>query len=231
MKPLLSESHESKGLQALGRASVQVVHDLKNQINSLKLYATFLRKRMEKDQRPPDELETINKLLAGLDRTATDLSLIMQFGQPVEIRRQPNVDLQSMVETVVQSINDNPPTSGALKELLVVDSDGGPLMGEFDAEAISEALRSISIGAIKMPGRAQDQALIIRVEGESIAEGPAGIIEWHGLDESTHDPFNSFVGSDGLKMALAARVVEAHGRSAERRNGTLRVRLPLEAQA
>jgi hypothetical protein len=113
----------------------------------------------------------------------------------------------------------------------VVDADGGPLMGEFDSSAISEALKSISIGAIKMPGRSQDQALIIRVEGESFAEGRAGIIEWQGLEGSTHDPFNSFIGSDGLRMALAARVVEAHGGSAERSNGRLRVRLPLAPQA
>jgi signal transduction histidine kinase len=231
MKPILYESHENKGLQALGRASVQVVHDLKNQINGLKLYATFLRKRMEKSQRPTDELETINKLLAGLDRTATDLSLIMQFGQPVELRKQSGVDLQSMMQTIAASINENPPITGALKGVVVVDSEGGELLGEFDAEAISGALKSISIGAVKMPGRSQDRALIVHVEGESLPEGRAGIIEWQGLDGSSHDPFNSFIGSDGLRMALAARVVEAHGGTAERRNGTLRVRLPLAPQA
>ena len=52
MKPLLSESQDQESLQALGRASVQIVHDLKNQLNGLKLYATFLRKRMEKSERP-----------------------------------------------------------------------------------------------------------------------------------------------------------------------------------
>ncbi len=231
MKPLLYESQENEGLQALGRASVQVVHDLKNQINGLKLYATFLRKRMEKSERPTDELETINKLVAGLDRTATDLSLIMQFGQPVELRKNPGIDLQSLMHSIAASLNANPPTTGALKGIVVIDADGGPLMGEFDAAAISEALKSISVGAIKMPGRNQEQTLVIRVEGESIPQGRAGIIEWQGLEGSTYDPFNSFIGSDGLRMALAARVVEAHGGSAESRNGTLRVSLPLSPQA
>jgi len=32
-------------LEDLGRATLQIVHDLKNQLNGLKLYATFLRKR------------------------------------------------------------------------------------------------------------------------------------------------------------------------------------------
>jgi len=65
MKPLLSESEDNDTLRTLGQASVQIVHDLKNQLNGLKLYATFLRNRMEKSERPADELETINKLIAG----------------------------------------------------------------------------------------------------------------------------------------------------------------------
>ncbi len=67
MKPLLAESEDKQSLEALGRASVQIVHDLKNQLNGLKLYATFLRKRMEKTERTEDELDTIRKLIAGLD--------------------------------------------------------------------------------------------------------------------------------------------------------------------
>jgi hypothetical protein len=44
MKPLLSGMQDIDKLQDLGRASIQIVHDLKNQLNGLKLYATFLRK-------------------------------------------------------------------------------------------------------------------------------------------------------------------------------------------
>ena len=74
MKPLLSPPQDSNSLQTLGRASLQIVHDLKNQLNGLKLYATFLRKRMEKNEHRADEMETLNKLIAGLDRAAADLS-------------------------------------------------------------------------------------------------------------------------------------------------------------
>ena len=71
MKPLLSEYQDKESLWALGRASVQIVHDLRNHLNGLKLYATFLKRRMEKGDRPVDELETVNKLIDGLDRTAS----------------------------------------------------------------------------------------------------------------------------------------------------------------
>ncbi|HYP00223.1 MAG TPA: hypothetical protein VER76_08535, partial [Pyrinomonadaceae bacterium] len=78
MKPIKATTHDTDALMELGRASVQIVHDLKNQINGLKLYATFLRKRMEKTDRPPDELETINKIMAGLERAATDMNMLVR---------------------------------------------------------------------------------------------------------------------------------------------------------
>ena len=53
------------------------------------------------------------------------------------------------------------------------------------------------------------------------------VIEWHELNNLDHDPFRSFAGSDEIRMSLAAKVIEAHGGSAEQRKETLSVRLPL----
>ena len=93
MKPFLSETHDAEALQELGRASVQIVHDLKNQINGLKLYATFLRKRLEKTDGRTDELDTVAKLLAGLERAAADMTTLVRYGRPLALRRVPHVDL------------------------------------------------------------------------------------------------------------------------------------------
>src|SRR3954465_11761084 len=93
MKPLKSEVTDTNTLESLGRASVQIVHDLKNQLNGLKLYATFLRKRMEKAERPQDEQETIAKLIAGLERAAADTAMLVRLARPIDLRLQPDVDL------------------------------------------------------------------------------------------------------------------------------------------
>src|ERR671933_2241956 len=100
MKPLKSETHDADALRELGRASVQIVHDLKNQLNGLKLYATFLRKRLEKAERPADELETIAKLIAGLERATNDTATLVRYGRPLELRRRPRTDLSEMVASV-----------------------------------------------------------------------------------------------------------------------------------
>jgi len=229
MKPLTSESQDQESLQALGRASVQIVHDLKNQLNGLKLYATFLRKRMERSERPADELETVNKLIAGLDRTAADLSMIVQFGQPLELRKRPGTDLQKILEAVATGLNESPPATGGLRSVVVVDSEGVPLVGEFDSDVLAEALKWISLGVIKMLGNTGETALHIQLKREANESRREGLIEWPGLHSLSHDPFRSFAGSDGIRMSLAARAVEAHGGSALRHNGTLCVRLPLSS--
>jgi hypothetical protein len=228
MKPLTSESQDQESLQALGKASVQIVHDLKNQLNGLKLYATFLRKRMERSERPSDELETVNKLIAGLDRSAADLSMIVQFGQPLGLRKRPGIDLQKVIEAVATTLNESPPTTGALRSLVVVDGDRLPLVGEFDSDILSEALKWISLGAIKLLGNVET-ALHIHLKLETNESRREAVLEWVGLDSLSHDPFQSFAGSNGIRMSLAARAVEAHGGSAQRHNGTLRVRLPLSS--
>ncbi len=226
MKPLLLTPQDSNSLQTLGRASVQIVHDLKNQLNGLKLYATFLRKRLEKSERPPDEVETINKLIAGLDRAAGDLSTLVQYGRPIELRKQVGVDVQKIMRTVALAFSQPPCVSGPLTGALIIDAEPQPLAGEFDPSVLWDALKSISMGAMKLRGDDENRTLRVSLRREA-SETATALIEWHGLNNLNHDPFRSFAGSDEIRMSLAARVIEAHGGSAEQRKETLSVRLPL----
>ena len=228
MKPLLSEYQDKEALWALGRASVQIVHDLRNQLNGLKLYATFLRRRMEKSERPVDELETVNKLIGGLDRTAADLSMIVQYGQPLTLKKQPGTDLQKIMLEVAADLRESSRPTGALTGPIVIESEAAPLLGEFDSPVLADALKSISLGALRMTtNKTLDESLQIHVKGEAVETRRDGVIEWRVFDSSDHDPFHSFAGSDAIRMSLAAKAIEAHGGLTERQNGNLRVRLPL----
>ena len=222
MKPLISETQDIDTLQELGRASVQIVHDLKNQLNGLKLYATFLRKRMEKSERPADEQETIIKLINGLERAAADMTALVRYGRPVELRRQPRVDLFKILSTITASDSAGPSS-------LRLESASGSLEGEFDPLAISEALKTITAGAMGLRRAEDNDALLIYLRSEEKADGPTAVIEWRGVRSMDGvDPFRSFVGSDALRMSLAARIIVAHGGEAEPDAGLLRVRLPVK---
>lgn len=222
MKPILKESEDKQALQTLGRASVHVVHDLKNQLNGLKLYATFLRKRLEKSQRPEDELETVNKLIAGIDRTAADLSLLADYGRPVELSKVGGSDLQTIMQRVIASVNES------ASEAMALSAADSPLVGEFDPALLAEALKSISVGALKFfKNGKHERPLTVSVTRQNPGTLNEAVIEWDvGL--LNHDPFRAFAGTDEIRISLAGRIIEAHGGTAELHDGKLRVRLPLK---
>ncbi|MBD0373155.1 MAG: HAMP domain-containing histidine kinase [Pyrinomonadaceae bacterium] len=217
MKPLKSEVTDSSTLEELGRASVQIVHDLKNQLNGLKLYATFLRKRMEKAERPEDERETVAKLIQGLERAASDMTTLVRLGRPVELRRQAGVNLSSLLAEAANG-------TGALDE----SDSAAALEGEFDAAALSEAFKAIHTSASTLSSRGAERGpLEVSIKLDESESKPQALIEWRGLKTAT-DPFHSYAGSDALRMSLAAKIIEAHGGVARYEDNTLSVRLPIE---
>jgi hypothetical protein len=222
MKPLLSESHDTETLQDLGRASVQIVHDLKNQLNGLKLYATFLRKRMEKHEAPADERETIAKLIAGLERAAADTTTLVRYGRPLELRRQPGVDARKILASVLDG-------EGAEASAASLNGETGTLNGEFDIDALREAFGAITTGARALRRQTGELSpLEIHLRREQQDGRHFALIEWRGMSlDGATDPFHSFAGSDALRMSLAAKIIKAHGGEALQARGSLRVSLPL----
>jgi signal transduction histidine kinase len=216
MKPLKTEIQDAETLRELGSASVQVVHDLKNQLNGLKLYATFLRKRMEKAERPVDELETIGKLIAGLERGASDMTMLVRYGRPLELRRQPS-DLARMVRESADGAR--------------VETDGGTYEGDFDPTLLAEALKNITTGGHASARTGEEGGAEVRLAREEAgASGASALVEWRGVNvpDTDGDPFRSFTGGAGLRLALAARVIREHGGEVYIEGGTVRARLPLQ---
>ena len=201
MKPL-SRIDDGSTLQELGKASIQIVHDLKNQLNGLKLYATFLKRRIEKNERPDDEQQTINKLISGLDRAAGDLSLIIQYGRPIELKKLAGFDIQKAMRSICSRLNEN-----ALP--VVCDANVESLLGNFDPTKLTDAFSWISVGAVKFRrDGTSDIPVKVSITRD---ENDQARIEWSGFATIDHDPFKSFAGSDEIRMSLAAKIIEAHG--------------------
>src|SRR5688500_16382445 len=142
MKTAMSTPQETERLQDLGRASIQIIHDLKNQLNGLKLYATFLRRRIEKGDRPPDEQETVLKLISGLDRAASDLSTIVEFGRDMEMKKQPGFEVSKVLRNLCASFQES-------EAQVVCESDADSIQGEFDHSRLTDAFRWLFAGAVK----------------------------------------------------------------------------------
>jgi light-regulated signal transduction histidine kinase (bacteriophytochrome) len=218
MKVSMSRTEDRETLQDLGRASIQIVHDLKNQLNGLKLYATFLRRRLEKSERPEDEQDTIVKLIAGLDRAASDLSTIVEYGRQIELKKQPGFEVQKVLRTVCSSLD------GPAAEI-VMDPSSGSVQADLDPLKLIDAFKWISAAAIKNR-RTGEEARPVTVKVSTTNDRQA-TIEWSGLQKIDHDPFRSFVGSEEIRLALAAKIIEAHGGSAKLADDRFVVQLPL----
>jgi light-regulated signal transduction histidine kinase (bacteriophytochrome) len=220
MKPLSTRTADETTLQDLGKASIQIVHDLKNQLNGLKLYATFLRKRIEKSERPDDEQQTIAKLIVGLDRAANDLSTIVQYGREIELKKQSGFDIQKVMRSICAQLNEGDAP-------VVCEGDSDPLFGEFDPTRLSDAFSWISTVALKHRQNGDTPGLVTVTVKRDETQARQARIEWLGLAPIDHDPFKSFAGSDEIRMSLAAKIIEAHGGSAAYRDQHLVVTMPL----
>lgn len=223
MKPIIAEEQDGITLQNLGRASLQIIHDIKNQLNGLKLYATFLRKRMEKSEQAVEEQETVTKLIAGLDRAAADLTVLVQYGRPLQLQKQPGIDIQKLLRSVASAF----PAGGDSGEHLDIATDSLPLVGEFDAAALTDALKAIAAGVLRAHGRESPTPIQVTLLLENAGENRTAIIEWQPVRFSNEDPFRSFNGSEAIRMSLAAKIIEAHGGSAAYQREVLRICLPL----
>jgi len=223
MKPLVAEEQDGVTLQDLGRASLQIIHDIKNQLNGLKLYATFLRKRMERIELAAEEQETISKLIVGLDRAAADLTVLVQYGRPLQLQKQRGVDLQKLLRNVASAL----PNGGNAADALVIDPEAPPAIGEFDPTALTDALMGIARGALRAQNRDDQIAIQVRLYEESSAGNREAVIEGEPVSFNGDNPFRSFNGSQAIRMSLAARIIEAHGGAVDYDGLQLRIRLPL----
>lgn len=213
MKPLIVNEASSEALEELGRASIQVVHDLKNQLNGLKLYATFLRKRFQRRDAAADEIETIEKLMAGLERATADATVLVHYGRPLELKRQPATKIRKLLQPIVA------------EDELIVAPEADDLAGDYDVPLLTEALRHVNERA-RAAGTEQNRATIHLTRVPDDAR--AARLEWRGVAVGAENPFTSFVGGGGLRLALARRIVEAHGGSVAHTHDTLAVNLPTE---
>jgi len=222
MQTAPAKTLDSAALERLGGATFQIVHDLKNQLNGLKLYATFLRKRLERADQPQDERETLAKLITGLDRSARDLTALVRYARPLELRKQKGVDLKRIAANVIAEAAERE-TGGLPKVSIAKDFAGDSFIGEFDPAVLTEAIKAITdeLRATISAKNPQQLSLTIR-----LAESDQATIEWRG---GRFNSRNATLSNDcgTIHTQLAAKMIQAHGGDVIYENEVIRASLPL----
>ena len=140
-------------------------------------------------------------------------------------------------EARILVIDDEPMMADSLKQNLAEEgysvdtaaTGAEELGGDFDAAAMTEAFKTITSSALAL-GPA-DAAAGLSISLAPGAGGQSAIVEWRGVKAMNgDDPFHSFAGSEGLRLSLAAKIIEAHGGKTNYGANTLSAELPLDRQ-
>ena len=226
MIPAPARDVDATAFEDLGRATLQIVHDLKNQLNGLKLYATFLRKRLERDDQAVEERETLLKLIAGLDRAAKDMTALVRYARPMDLRPHAQVDLRSIIMSVIDEAAARG-TGGLSPTRIASEIAAEPLLGEFDPTALTEAFKAVT-DDVRASAAKQADRLSLNAQRTAHEQIDGATIEWRGgkLTARTRT-FPTTRGCGTVHTALAAKIIEAHGGSLTCEGDVIRAWLPI----
>ncbi len=200
---------------ALGQATAKLVHDFKNQLGGLKLYATFLKTRLTQDA---ESAEIVTKIVEGIDAMAENATLVSRFARPLELRCEWG-DLAALVHKVVAALT---PQGAARQVVLLAEcADEVPQL-RFDWQQMHFALEAVvrRALAVALPQSKVRVGLQLRDK-----PGDQTVTLWVGedserLSEQARLIFFDWTAQErlqktALEMAHAARIVQAHGGAAK----------------
>ncbi len=190
-----------------GRLTSRLIHDFKNQLGGIKLYAAYLKKRVADH---PEALEIAEKIILGLNTMADHAALISKLTRPLETKCQPT-DLLTLIDQVA-----NEQRSGIGMRQLSFEvklAEGLPPVN-LDPQLIRLALDAIIARAIEATPDGGTvtvgaRALAAEVEIEIIDQGER-------LDDQELNQIFNFLTSarlnqTSLNLAMAKRIIEEHG--------------------
>lgn len=196
---------------------LRLLHDFKNQLGGMKLYAAYLKKRFAADA---DGVEVCEKLIRGLNVMAERAKLVSRLARPMMLSAA-EVDLLRVLRQAVADVEAEAERRGVRLRVNLPES---PMPLTLDAAQTRQALASVLRRAVHVTptGREVSVALQDRPSEASIEINDAGArVPAHEREAL----FDFFAGGGllesvepreereelALRLALAQRVIEQHG--------------------
>jgi len=218
----------SERLAALGRVTAGVAHEVKNPLNSMRLWLEVLKANMPVEPEPQQAVKMLDSEIDRLDRA---VKTFLNFTKPLEIKLE-ETDLRLLLDDVLEAAR---PTIAKAGIELRVD-----LPAEFphvlvDGQLIHQAVLNLLLNASDFTSPGGSIALSLRRHGDfaviAVADSGTGI-----SPENQKKIFQLFFttrpGGTGIGLANTFRFVQLHnGRiefeSEPGRGTTFRLELPL----
>jgi signal transduction histidine kinase len=200
----------SERLAALGRVTAGVAHEVKNPLNSMRLWLENLRESLPGD--PIASQDAVNILDKEIDRLDRVVKTFLDFTRPVEMHLQ-ETELASLVGEVVALAT---PQIKRAKVQVEVEQAPGAVVARVDRELMKQALLNLILNACDAMSSGGKLTLAVRRRGEValISISDTG----HGIAPENHRKifelfFSTRPGGSGLGLATTFRIVQLHSGS------------------
>ena len=207
----------SESLAAVGQATTQVAHEIRNPLGSIRLGVSMLRDSVN-DQEALNTIELVERGIKHLNKLVVDVT---QFSRQKALDRTA-VDLHESLESSIDLVSDKILEKNAKVEKLFARR---AIIGQWDAYQLRQVFVNVIANAIA----ASDENASVRIstelltfdgDGNGQPRKPYARIriadEGKGMDKATRDRiFEPFYSTKkrgtGLGLAIVKQIVEQHG--------------------
>ncbi len=222
----------SERLAALGRITAGVAHEVKNPLNSMRIWLENLKESLPPDQ-DAGAMQAVNVLDKEIDRLDAVVKRFLDFTRPVDIRLEATQLSQLLPEVLELAQPQLQKANIQLAKLLPIDVPEVYV----DRALLKQAVLNLVLNAAEAMPNGGQLSLVLSRRGEmaeiAVADTGKGI-----PPENKQKIFQLFFttrpGGSGIGLASAFRIVQLHNGSIDftsevGRGTTFRIELPLAA--
>jgi signal transduction histidine kinase len=207
----------SESLAAVGQATTQVAHEIRNPLGSIRLGVSMLRDSVS----DPDALNTIELVERGIKHLNKLVVDVTQFSRQKELERS-TVDLHESLERSIDLVSERIREKNATVEKSFA---GGSIVGQWDPYQ----LRQVFVNVIANAVDASQENSAVHISTEMLPTEVNGdgqppknyaritiADQGKGMDKATRDRifepfFSTKKRGTGLGLAIVKQIVEQHG--------------------
>lgn len=207
-----------ESLAAVGQATTQVAHEIRNPLGSIRLGVSMLRDSVNNDQEALNTIELVERGIKHLNKLVVDVT---QFSRQKALERSA-VDLHESLQLSIDLVSDKIAEKNTNVEKLFARR---AIIGQWDPHQLRQVFVNVVANAIDASEenasvRISTELLTVESDGNGQARKPYARIkisdEGRGMDKATRDRiFEPFYSTKkrgtGLGLAIVKQIVEQHG--------------------
>jgi signal transduction histidine kinase len=207
----------SESLAAVGQATTQVAHEIRNPLGSIRLGVSMLRDSVT----DPEGLNTIELVERGIKHLNKLVVDVTQFSRQKELERS-HVDLHESLDRSIDLVTDKIREKNATVERSFA---GGHIVGQWDADQLRQVFVNVIANAVDASPENSEVLIsteLLPAEADGHGQPPKNYArvtiadQGQGMDKTTRDRifepfFSTKKRGTGLGLAIVKQIVEQHG--------------------